>query len=199
MIDITKHKWKLFIVISICGFFIDWFTKYLAASRLQMCVQVPVIGNYFQWQLIYNKGAVFGLNPQALFPSFPINLFFYIFSFIAMVLLIVYYKNIDSKAKLSYWGIALIMPGALGNLFDRIIHSEQGVVDFIRIGISETIYWPIFNMADAYITIGVIMIIADLFLQEMHKKKIENKAEEISTEKKVLDNTIEQDNNNFCG
>jgi signal peptidase II len=70
------------------------------------------------------------------------------------------------------WGLTLILPGALGNLFDRIVHSQLGVVDFIKIGLSETTFWPIFNMADVYVTIGVGLICCNFILEEIKLKKI---------------------------
>ncbi len=177
MFDVAGHKWKLFFIVSGAGLFLDWYTKFLALTKLQHGVQVPVIGKLLQWQLIFNKGAIFGLNPKAWFPSFPVNIFFYILSVIAVVLIIIYYKNIESHAKFSYWGISFIMPGALGNLFDRIIRPGQGVVDFIRVDLGFPPFnpWPIWNLADAYITIGVSLIILDLLLFELRKKQ--NKAD----------------------
>ncbi len=174
--DIVKNKWKLFITITLCGFIIDSFTKYIAAAKLPFTVSVPVIGDILQWQLIFNKGGVFGINPRALFPSFPVNILFYIFSVIAMILLVFYYMSIDPKSKFSYFGIALIMPGALGNLFDRIMHPGRGVVDFIKVNLHFWPFnpWPIFNMADAFITVGVSLILIDLWIQERYKKEIEN-------------------------
>ncbi len=184
MIDVAKFKWRLFVSVSLVGLFFDWYTKLLAAGNLQLGVEVPVVGKLLQWQLIYNKGALFGMNPKALIPSFPTNLFFYIFSVIAMIIIVIYYKNIEESAKLSFIGISLIMPGALGNLLDRIIRPGQGVVDFIRVDLGFWPFnpWPIWNLADAYITVGVVLIIFDLWVQERNKKVIkeeDNKAKDL--------------------
>lgn len=175
MIDLAKHKWKLFIIISAIGFFIDWYTKYLAVTNINIGQTIPVFGNILEWTLVFNKGALFGLNPRDWFPGFPVNLFFYVFSIIAMVLLLVYYKNIEGTTNWSYVGISLIMPGALGNLFDRIIRPGQGVVDFIKVDLNFSPFspWPIFNMADIYITIGVIIIFIDMIIVETQNKKLE--------------------------
>ena len=98
-----------------------------------------------------------------------------------MVLIIVYYKNIDPKAKFTFLGISFVMPGALGNLLDRIIRPGQGVVDFIRFDINVWPFnpWPIWNLADAYITIGVALIILDLWLLERQSKAVKEKTEKI--------------------
>jgi signal peptidase II len=168
MISIVQHKWKIFIGITITGFFFDWLTKYFAVTDLKYGVQVPVIGSVLQWQLIYNQGALFGINPRALMPSFPVTNFFYVLSGLAMILILLYYRHSEARAILSQWGICLIMPGAVGNLFDRIIRPGLGVVDFIRVDLGFRPFhpWPIFNLADAYITVGLSLIILDLILQE---------------------------------
>ena len=174
MFDLEKNKWKLFFIVTIAGSFLDWFTKYLAVSKLQMGIPVPVIGKVLQWLLLYNTGGLFGINPKNWIPSFPVNLVFYIMSAIAIIIVVLYYSQIDAKAKFSYWGISLIMPGAIGNLFDRIIRPGKGVVDFIKVDLNFPPFnpWPIFNLADAYITIGVILILIDLWLQEKGKKTV---------------------------
>jgi signal peptidase II len=69
------------------------------------------------------------------------------------------------------WGLTLILPGALGNLLDRILHPGLGVVDFIRIGVSDTLYWPIFNMADVYVTVGVGLIFINFLQEEFSRKR----------------------------
>ena len=64
MLDLQKNKWKIFFGVTIIGFFLDWLTKYLAVSKLQMGIPLPVIGSVLQWQLIFNSGGLFGFNPK---------------------------------------------------------------------------------------------------------------------------------------
>jgi signal peptidase II len=175
-----RSKWILFATITVVGFALDWLTKYLAVSLLTPGLPSPVISPYFEWLLVFNKGAIFGLNPRAWAPNFPINAFFYFFSGIAVILLVAYYHNLKSASWRMYLGVSLIMPGALGNLFDRVIFPGRGVVDFIKVGISQKLYWPIFNLADTYITVGVILILLDLVIDEWRRKTSE-KSTEIQT------------------
>lgn len=165
-----RAKWTLLVTIAFVGFVLDWVTKHAAVCGLKHGVPLSVVGDYVQLLLVYNKGALFGLDPGAVIPGFPVNLFFYVFSVMAIAVLLVYYARLGSASRLLHWGVALVMPGALGNLFDRIVHPGKGVVDFVKVGISETVYWPIFNMADAYITVGVCFILVDLWLQRRRKK-----------------------------
>ncbi|MAV64416.1 MAG: signal peptidase II, partial [Candidatus Marinimicrobia bacterium] len=75
------------------------------------------------------------------------------------------YKSIiNNDHKIKILSLAIILGGAFGNLFDRLMSGK--VVDFINIGITENLRWNyIFNLADTFITLGMIMIIfSDFFL-----------------------------------
>lgn len=182
MIDIAKHKWKFFISISIVGLIIDWYTKHLAATKLTPYHAVSVIGEILEFQLTFNKGFIFGFDPRGYFPNFPVNPVFIVLSIFAVTLLIVYYMNIDSRAKLSFWAISIIMPGALGNALDRIVRPGTGVVDFIKFDFNFFPFnpWPLFNMADVYITVGVSMVIFDMLFLE-GKRREQDKAAMLQT------------------
>ena len=177
-----KRKWMLLTIVTAVGFFLDWFTKYLADTSLGYGSPVRVVGQYVQLMLIYNKGALFGFNPAEFIPFLPLNQFFVVFSFVAIGILIYYYRSIPRSEVLMHWGLAMILPGAFGNLLDRIIHPSKGVVDFIRIGISDTIYWPVFNLADVYVTVGVAILIY-CFIDEEKRKKTEKSAKMTVKEK----------------
>lgn len=174
-----KHRWLFLTIIASVGFFIDWFTKYLAEIKLQRGVPFEIAGDFFQFLLVYNTKAVFGLDPGAVIPGFPLNTFFFVFTIIAIGLLLLYYWRLDKEDRIMHVGLAMILPGALGNLFDRVIHPGKGVVDFIKVGISDTLYWPIFNMADVYVTLGVIIIISSVVFEYKRAKKKEERTKEI--------------------
>ena len=143
----------------------------MAASSLQGRRPFHLAGRFLQLLLVYNKGALFGFDPRRFLPSFPLNAFFFIFSIIAIAVIIAYYQSLKDSDTLMKWGLALILPGALGNLLDRIIHPMLGVVDFIRIGVSDMLYWPIFNMADVYVTVGVALIFINFLREEFTPKE----------------------------
>lgn len=166
-----RHKWILLSILTVCGFILDWFTKYLAQDKLIMGIPHDIIGQYLQFLLVYNKGALFGFNPRAIIPFFPVNMFFFVFSVLAVIVLVIYYRSIPKENRSMHWGLALILPGALGNLFDRVLHAQMGVVDFIKVGISQEVYWPIFNLADVYVTIGVGLLIYNFIIDEKQKKQ----------------------------
>jgi signal peptidase II len=166
-----KGRWVLLIAVALVGLLLDWLSKSMVVASLPLGRPVPVIGHFFQFVFVYNTGAIFGINPRTLIPGFPVNLFFYIFNAIAMIALILYYKGIPANKTSLLLGVSLVMPGALGNLLDRIIYPTRGVVDFIRLGISENISWFIFNFADVYITFGVALILLEFAREEFTKKQ----------------------------
>jgi signal peptidase II len=151
-----KNRWLWLGAVTSVGFLLDIGTKYLARTRLEYATPVPVIGDYFQWLLVYNKGAVFGLSPVGWLPGWITpNTFFILFMSLAIAFLLFYYKMLKKDEVLMHVGLMLVLPGAFGNLHDRIFLADKGVVDFIRMGIPPDHYWFIYNVADVFVTVGV--------------------------------------------
>ncbi|MDR2728284.1 MAG: signal peptidase II [Chitinispirillales bacterium] len=172
-----KRRWLFLTVVTVVGFVVDFATKHLAHVNLKEGAPLSVIGDYFQLCLVYNKGALFGINPANMIPGAPVNMFFIIFITVAIGFLLLYYKSLKKNEILMHWGLALVLPGALGNMFDRVLRPGNGVVDFIRMGIPPDTYWFIYNVADVYITVGVgIMLVS--FWREGLKVKRELKVKE---------------------
>ncbi|MBD3317073.1 MAG: signal peptidase II [Chitinivibrionales bacterium] len=167
----TRTRWWLFGSVAVVGLALDLITKYWIANTMQVGETTPLIGQWLQIMLVYNKGAIFGLDPRDLNPHFPTNAFFYVFSVLALVILVFYYRSLKGESWLTHVGVALITPGALGNLFDRLAFPDRGVVDFIMfdIGIPPFDPWPIFNLADVYITVGVGIILLGLVREGLSK------------------------------
>ena len=166
-----KHRWVWLAAVTAVGAAIDIGTKRLALANLNYGEPVPVIGDYLQWLLIYNKGMVFGLNPSGLLPWLPPHIFFIIFMTAAISFLLFYYKALKKDEILMHIGLMLVMPGAIGNLHDRIIYGDRGVVDFIRMGIPPDNYWFIYNIADVFVTIGVAVMLVNFGIEAFCKKE----------------------------
>ncbi|HDZ76850.1 MAG TPA: signal peptidase II [Candidatus Omnitrophica bacterium] len=132
------------ILISICVLFLDQLTKYLALAKLSPGNSFSVIKNVFHLTLVYNSGSAFGLfkNGRIIF----IFLAFFAVIFIARYLI----SKKDSLSISLKLPLVLIMAGAAGNLIDRIRFGY--VIDFLDFRI-----WPVFNIADSAITIGVVL------------------------------------------
>lgn len=119
--------------------FLDQFTKYLARNYLTEPVQI--IKNIFHLTLVKNTGSLFGLLQNT-------NVYLIWFSVIALGFIIYYYDSFPKK-RIPKLLILIITAGIIGNLIDRILFGY--VIDFIDLRI-----WPVFNIADSMITIGVI-------------------------------------------
>ena len=81
--------------------------------------------------------------------------------FVATLLICLYYFFQKDTRLFNLTGFALIISGAFGNLIDRLTMGK--VVDFIDVGINQNLRWPIFNVADSFVTIGVIGLIIYLW------------------------------------
>tara|TARA_B100000795_G_scaffold241402_1_gene204141 strand:- start:658 stop:1146 length:489 start_codon:yes stop_codon:yes gene_type:complete len=107
---------------------------------------------YLNFYLIWNKGIAFGLF------SLEKNLIYHAISFIILTISIALIFMIIKSNGLKKYSLIAVLGGALGNLFDRIYYSA--VPDFIDLHING-FHWFIFNVADIFITVGVICLILD--------------------------------------
>ena len=168
-----KYRWWIISAVALIGFALDWWTKNLAAQHLAGGGGAyQLVSSYVELVLVYNKAALFGLDPRRLIPGFPLNLVFTCFTVIASAVLIAYYRRLKKTEILLHWGLAVILPGAIGNLFDRIVHPALGVVDFIKMDLRVWPFnpWPVFNLADIYVTLGVGLMIASFIFEDARQK-----------------------------
>ena len=128
---------------------LDQWTKHLATAMLAGRPPVRVIGDYVQLTYALNSGVAFSLGAGSRFP-------FYLFSIAAAVAILWLFARGRVPRFQQQLALALILGGALGNLVDRI--SSGLVVDFVEIGIGR-FHWPVFNLADSAVSIGVVMFI----------------------------------------
>ena len=137
---------------------IDQASKVYFDSALQMYQQVVIIPDYFSWTLAYNTGAAFSfLADSAGWQR-------WLFALIAVVVsavLVVWLKRLGRDDTWLAIALALILGGALGNLYDRIAYGH--VIDFILVHWQNRWYFPAFNFADSAICVGAVMLALDLF------------------------------------
>ena len=155
--------------LSVILFLIDQLSKFLIInnSTLSSGSQISVIDPILVLKKIENKGIAFGIDGNGDFS--------YIFTPLTIILtlaIIVYlYKTSNKNSSLMNLSLSLILGGALGNLFDRIFSGE--VVDFIAL--FENIFPFIFNLADTFITVGMVMLLAsDLIINKNRKNEKES-------------------------
>jgi len=146
-----------FVLLGIAGLVIasDQWVKYLVRTHLER----GEAWSPFEWLLPYvriihwtNKGAAFGLFQSG-------GLIFTIIAILVSVAIIYYNPRVPSSQVALRFALALQLGGALGNLTDRLVHGI--VTDFISVG-----SFPVFNIADASISIGSAILIATMWIEE---------------------------------
>ncbi|MFQ6112768.1 MAG: signal peptidase II [bacterium] len=143
----------------------DQVTKLLVKYFFERGQPHQIIGDFVRLTYIENPGMAFGIQIGG-------QLFFTIFAAVASVIIFIYIVRARNEKFLSRFALALILGGALGNLIDRFLYGK--VIDFIDIGINNT-RWPIFNLADSSVTIGMIILVAMVLFDKSDKKEEENK------------------------
>ena len=113
-------------------------------------------------RLIWNEGIAFGLL------SFNQNSLYNLVSFLIFLIITVIFFMILKSERLKKYSLLMILGGALGNFFDRVFYKS--VPDFIDLHIGN-FHWFIFNIADIFITLGVIFMIFLEFTDMNYKKK----------------------------
>lgn len=122
---------------------IDQITKYIAVKYLE--TPVSLIGEIFMFEYTENPGMAFGL-PMPYWILLPGSIF------LLILIIFIAKKELDLSKFPARFSVALIVGGALGNIIDRIVNGY--VIDFIKIW-----RWPNFNVADIFITVGILLII----------------------------------------
>ena len=161
--NLTKNFYiNLFIIFSI--FIIDRITKiYVIGVNGKNSYEDLYSSKFLNINLIWNEGIAFGLF------SFSQNNLYNLLTLIISIIVIVILKMIINSYGIKKYGLMMIFGGALGNLFDRIFY--KAVPDFIDFHIGE-FHWFVFNVADIFITIGVIiMILFESILNEQKKNE----------------------------
>lgn len=158
-------KKQYLIIIGIILLFVgmDQLTKYLIVQNLTIGEDVVVIKNFFTVTSHRNSGAAWGILSGNM-------VFFYIITLLAGVLFYFLLKDTDLKTKKLYTaGIILMIAGGIGNFIDRLLFQQ--VVDFIDIDLFSYTSFPIFNVADMCLVVGVIIFSIDIILEEVLKWK----------------------------
>jgi signal peptidase II len=168
-----------------CIVLLDQISKWIIKSTMSLHESISVLGDFFRITYIENPGMAFGIR-------FGDNIFFTVFALAASVVILVYLFKMKGEHILTRIAMASILGGAIGNLTDRVIRGK--VVDFLDFeffdieipsfhllvvdfpGYSLT-RWPIFNVADIAVTIGMII----LFIFVLFEPEGKNSGEEKNT------------------
>ena len=135
---------------------LDQGTKHLAERLLELHQPVSLLP-FFNLTLTYNEGAAFSLLSDA---GGWQRWFFAGLSIVVAVVLVIWMQRASQRERWLLWGLALVLGGALGNLWDRLVIGA--VVDFIDV-YYRSWHWPAFNIADSAICVGAVMLIISTF------------------------------------
>lgn len=190
---LARKKWIVFLVVGFLSLFADQATKIWARSSLptdaihgvgvadkpcdipddivtRRCVghEVPVIGSFWSWRLSMNPGSAFGLfsgqNSARIFLS--------IVGIAAVFGMAWMLKKSRTDQGVLHWALAFVAGGAVGNLIDRIYYGV--VTDFV-LWRYDTHEWPVFNVADVVLVIGVGLMFIDI-QKEGKREKLARRA-----------------------
>lgn len=133
-------------------FIIDRITKLMIVNNSHI-LPVPVIEKFFTITYVKNPGVAFGWFPDWRLPP--------ILMALVMIIIITYYSlKLPEEERITRWALALLVGGAVGNLYDRVVYGF--VVDFFLFHFGSYDF-PVFNIADIIIDLGVFMLFIDIF------------------------------------
>jgi len=136
---------------------VDQLTKFAVRSAIPLYAKRSIIPNLLDFTHVQNTGAAFGVLNAADFP-FKSAVMIAIAT-LALVAISLYARQLGNEERLSRYGLAFILGGAFGNLIDRAIAGY--VVDFVDVYWGDAHFWA-FNVADAAITIGAILVLLEM-------------------------------------
>ncbi|MBQ3643322.1 MAG: signal peptidase II [Candidatus Riflebacteria bacterium] len=133
-------------------YFLDRITKLMIVNNSHK-LPISVIDNFFTITFVKNPGVAFGWFPDWKLPP--------ILMALAMIIIITYYSlKLPEEERITRWALALLVGGAVGNLYDRVTYGF--VVDFFLFHFGSFDF-PVFNIADIIIDLGVFMLFIDIF------------------------------------
>ena len=154
------NSYLLLVVISLTIIALDQVSKAYVREQLhvgQMWMPVEALAPYLRIVNWYNTGVAFGLF-QGMGPIFTI------LAVLVAIAIVYYFPKISSQDWIIRIALGLQLGGAVGNLIDRVVFGR--VTDFVSIG-----NFPVFNVADASITVGVIVLILGIWIQDGRQRR----------------------------
>jgi signal peptidase II len=148
---------------------VDQGTKFIISKQLEIGQEIPVIGDFFLITSSRNEGAAFGILQKQ-------RWFFVIITVVVVIAIVWYMQRVlkTSSRKMLPLALSLVLGGAIGNFLDRALNGE--VVDFLMFNFGSYTF-PIFNIADSCIVVGVALILLDSLI-DLNKTTPESKSGE---------------------
>jgi signal peptidase II len=152
-------KLRFFLICFAIAYPLDQLTKRWIVEAFYYGESLVVIPGFFDLTHVRNPGGAFSMLAGA---SADWRLpFFLTAGAVAVALLLVFYRRLPARARLSAAALGMILGGALGNLTDRVVYGE--VIDWLDVHLGAYT-WPTFNVADSCVVVGVAVLILEVFL-----------------------------------
>lgn len=192
----SRKKWIVFIVVALLSLVADQATKVWARHSLPVvghgsnngvCVvpediaavpprcggeAVTVIDGFWDWRLSMNHGSAFGLFANS--PGLA-RIFLSLVGIGAVFAMALMMKKARNDQKILHWALALVVGGAIGNLIDRIYFGV--VTDFV-LWHYHAKEWPVFNVADVVLVVGVGLMFIDIQIENKRTKERSQRRDE---------------------
>jgi signal peptidase II len=149
-------KWSLTLVPALIVVVLDQLTKSLVLARMELHQSIPVVNDFFALTYVRNTGAAFGILAGRL-AGFRVPALLAV-SVLALFVLLWFVRSIPADRRAVIIACGSVLGGAIGNMIDRAAYGE--VIDFLDVYVG-TYHWPAFNVADAAITVGVVVLCLD--------------------------------------
>jgi len=149
------------VLVALLVVLLDRWTKHLAATRIRMYQHIQVIPGFFRLTHTENTGAAFSLFADS--PSHYKIALLIGFSAVAMVVVAALLWKEPRAFTLSGIALSLILGGAAGNLWDRVLNGR--VVDFLLFYYKQYQY-PVFNLADSCIVVGACLLVIEILFRK---------------------------------
>jgi len=145
--------WLAFFIV-VCTLIVDQLTKFLVMKYMTIGQSISVIDHFLYLTSHRNQGAAWGILQGKM-------VFFYVVTLFVIAMVVLWMRKLNvRKEKLLVIALSLILGGALGNLIDRVLYQQ--VTDFINVYLFGYDF-PIFNIADSALCIGVFLMVVDAF------------------------------------
>ena len=152
----------IYYLIALLIILVDQVTKYLVVQYMEIGENIPLIENFLYLSSHRNQGAAWGILQGQMY-------FFYAITTLVVIGLIIYLQKLPNDQKWMKFALSLMLGGAIGNFIDRLLHQE--VIDFINTFIFSYDF-PIFNVADSALVIGVGIILVLTLLEGKKEKEL---------------------------
>ncbi|MEF2781952.1 MAG: signal peptidase II [Clostridium sp.] len=143
------------VVLLVAVLLLDQLTKWGIQSTIDLNESIEIIPGFFSLTYVHNTGAAWSMLEGKM-------IFFYIITIIFLIGMVYFYRTLDKRDWLSRIGVVLMIAGALGNFVDRLfLQYVRDFLDFIILGYD----FPVFNVADISLCVGVGCIVLSMLLE----------------------------------